>query len=46
MFHDWPLVLAAYNAGENRIQGVIDKTGMRRFTELANRELLPAETIR
>jgi soluble lytic murein transglycosylase-like protein len=45
MFHDWPLALAAYNAGENRIQSVIDRTGLRRFTEIAARRLLPAETI-
>jgi soluble lytic murein transglycosylase-like protein len=45
MFHDWPLALAAYNAGENRLQDVMDKTGVRRFNELAERRLLPSETI-
>lgn len=45
MFHDWSLTLAAYNAGENRIQSVMDRTGIRRFTEMADRRLLPSETI-
>jgi peptidoglycan lytic transglycosylase D len=45
MFHDWPLALAAYNTGENRIQNVIDRTGIRGFTEMAQRRLLPLETI-
>jgi soluble lytic murein transglycosylase-like protein len=45
MFHDWPLALAAYNTGENRIQNVIDRTGIQRFTEMAQRRLLPLETI-
>src|SRR2546426_4042015 len=31
--------------GENRIQCVIDRTGIRRFTEMADRQLLPSETI-
>jgi soluble lytic murein transglycosylase-like protein len=45
MFHDWPLALAAYNAGENRIQNVMERTGIRRFTEMAEKRLLPSETI-
>jgi membrane-bound lytic murein transglycosylase D len=45
IFHDWPLALAAYNAGENRVRRVIDSTGIQRFSEMANRKLLPAETI-
>jgi soluble lytic murein transglycosylase-like protein len=45
IFRDWPLALAAYNAGENRIQGVIERTGIQRFADMATRELLPAETI-
>jgi len=45
MFNDWPLVLAAYNGGENRILKLIEKTRIHRFTEMADRGLLPAETI-
>jgi membrane-bound lytic murein transglycosylase D len=44
IFRDWPLALAAYNAGENRIQKVIQKAGIQQFAELASRQLLPAET--
>ncbi len=43
-FGDWKLALAAYNAGENRVQRIIDKTGIRRFEEMSRRRLLPAET--
>ena len=46
MFQDWPLALAAYNAGENRLQSVIQKTGIRRFSELARKQVLPRETLR
>jgi membrane-bound lytic murein transglycosylase D len=45
MFHDWSLALAAYNAGESRIQSVMERTGIRRFTEMADKRLLPSETI-
>jgi soluble lytic murein transglycosylase-like protein len=45
MFHDWSLALAAYNAGENRIHNVMERTGVRRFAEMAERRLLPSETI-
>ena len=35
----------AYNAGENRIQSLMDRTGIRRFTEMADKRLLPPETV-
>src|SRR5215475_9399902 len=43
-FGDWKLALAAYNWGENKVQRVIDRTGIRDFDRLARRGLLPAET--
>ncbi len=43
-FGDWKLALAAYNAGEDRIQRVINRTGVRDFDEMARRGLLPSET--
>lgn len=44
MFGDWKLALAAYNAGEGRVQRAIERAGVRDFDELARRRLLPAET--
>jgi hypothetical protein len=44
MFGDWKLALAAYNAGEGRVQRAIERAGVRDFDELARRGLLPAET--
>jgi len=41
-FGDWPLALAAYNAGEGRIARELDKSKRRTFDEIADR--LPAET--
>lgn len=41
-FGDWRLALAAYNAGENRIQKIIDKTGLHDFDAIAR--YLPIET--
>jgi soluble lytic murein transglycosylase-like protein len=43
-FGDWKLVLAAYNWGEDKVQRLIDRTGIRDFDEMARRGLLPAET--
>ncbi len=43
-FGDWKLALAAYNAGENKVQKIIDRTGIRDFDEISRRGLLPLET--
>lgn len=43
-FGDWKLALAAYNAGEARIQRIIDRTGIHDFDEMVRRGYLPAET--
>ena len=41
-FHDWPLVLAAYNAGEGRVRGLLSKYKTTSFDKIATH--LPAET--
>ena len=41
-FGDWPLALAAYNAGEGRIARELEKSKRRSFDAIADR--LPAET--
>jgi hypothetical protein len=45
-FQDWRLALAAYNAGEERVAEAIRKAGSRDFSNIANRHLLPEETLR
>jgi membrane-bound lytic murein transglycosylase D len=41
-FHDWRLCLAAYNAGEGRVQKLLDRYQTRSYDKIATH--LPAET--
>lgn len=43
-FGDWPLTLAAYNAGEQRVRSAIERAGDRDFWRLAAAGMLPRET--
>jgi soluble lytic murein transglycosylase-like protein len=43
-FGNWPLALAAYNAGEDAVQRAIDRTSTPNFDAIARSGLLPAET--
>ncbi len=43
-FGDWPLVLAAYNAGHGRVEAALAKSKQRTVWSLIDAGLLPAET--
>ena len=43
-FGSWPLALAAYNAGERRVQQAIERFGTTDFIQLSSLRLLPQET--
>ena len=43
-FGDWSMALAAYNAGEDKVQRAIDRTSSHDFTLIARRGMLPRET--
>ena len=43
-FHDWPLALAAYNAGATRIQRALDETHAKSFWDLLELAAIPKET--
>lgn len=43
-FGNWPLALAAYNAGEDAVQRAVDRSGSHDFTSIAHAGLLPLET--
>jgi membrane-bound lytic murein transglycosylase D len=43
-FNDWPLTLAAYNAGGGRVRRAMSSTASTSFWELHERTALPAET--
>jgi hypothetical protein len=44
-FGSWNLVLAAYNAGENRLAAVMSRAQTRDFWTIARRTLLPEQTV-
>jgi len=44
-FEDWRLALAAYNAGEERVEEAIQKARSRDFSALSRLRLLPSETL-
>ena len=41
-FQDWPLVMAAYNAGESHVRSLLDRHQAKTFDQISTR--LPAET--
>jgi len=44
MFDDWPLALAAYNAGPGRVRRALEDAGVSTFWELLDLAALPKET--
>ena len=45
VFGDWPLALAAYNAGPNGLRRLMTSSGVNNYWVLSERRLLRAETI-
>jgi membrane-bound lytic murein transglycosylase B len=43
-FGSWPLALAAYNAGEQRVQRAVERASTSDFIQLSSLHLLPQET--
>ena len=43
-FHDWPLALAAYNAGPGRVSRALTENNVTSFWELCDKAALPKET--
>jgi hypothetical protein len=43
-FGNWPLALAAYNAGEDTVQRAVERTATRDFGSIARTGMLPPET--
>lgn len=43
-FGNWPLALAAYNAGEDTVQRAVERTSTRDFSSIARMGILPPET--
>jgi soluble lytic murein transglycosylase-like protein len=43
-FGNWPLALAAYNAGEDTVQRAVDRTSTRDFSLISRMGILPLET--
>ena len=43
-FHDWPLALAAYNAGKQAVERAVQKSRTDNFWTLSSQRLLPEET--
>jgi len=44
-FKDWPLALAAYNAGVGAVQRAVQKAGIKDYWVLSDKKYLKAETI-